>query len=276
MKKILLAFDGSNFSEGAFTFVRHLNELQPVLVTALFVPQVDFANLWSYSAAAAGSGAIYVPLLEVEDSTLIEGNIKKFETLCQQNNIAYRVHKDFIDFALPELKKESRFADVMIVSGEMFYKRFAQLDQLDYLRDLLHVSECPVLVVPEQYQYPDNNIIAYDGSEESVYAIKQFAYIFPELANNQTLLIYAEEKKESDFPSKDYIVELATQHFKSLSFYKLELNPKKYFSAWIADRKGSILISGSFSRSGISQVVKKSFVSDIIRDHKLPVFIAHK
>lgn len=276
MKKILLAFDGSNFSAGAFAFVRHLNEMQPVLVTALFVPQVDFANLWSYSTASAGSVGVYIPLLETDATNLIAENIKNFESLCQQNNIAYRVHKDFVDFALPELKKESRFADVMVVSGEMFYKRFAESDHLDYLRDLLHVSECPVLVVPEQYSYPDNNIIAYDGSEESVYAIKQFAYIFPELANNQTLLIYAEQKKEAGFPSKDYIVELATQHYKSLTFYKLEMNPKKYFSAWLADRKGSVLISGSFSRTAISQLIKKSFVFDIIREHNVPVFIAHK
>ena len=61
MKKVLLVFDGTNFSEGAFEFVRRLNELQPLLVTAVFTPQVDYASLWSYaSAAAASSGAIAV------------------------------------------------------------------------------------------------------------------------------------------------------------------------------------------------------------------------
>ena len=275
MKKILLAFDGSNFSEGAFEFVRRLNELEPVLVTGVFVPQVDFANLWSYSTATS-VGATYVPLLEEEDNELVDQNLMHFEELCEKNGIAYRTHKDFFDFALPELKKESRFADVVIISGELFYKRFLEANQFDYLRDVLHVSESPVLVVPEQYQFPDNNILAYDGSEESVYAIKQFAYIFPELAKNKTLLVYAEDEEEKMFPSKDYIVELATQHFKDLTFYKLEVNPKKYFSTWIMDRKGSMLVSGSFSRSAISQIFKKSFVADIIRNHQVPVFIAHK
>jgi hypothetical protein len=277
MKKVILAFDGSNFSEGAFEFVRRLNDLESLLVAGVFIPQVDYANLWSYaSAGGVGAGTAFIPLLEEEDVELVNKNILRFEEQCQKNGIAYRIHKAFYDFALPELKKESRFADVMIISGELFYKGVIEGNQFEYLRDTLHAAECSVVVVPEQYQFPDNNILTYDGSEESVYAIKQFAYVFPELAQNATLLIYAEDEKDKDFPSKNYIVELVTQHYKSLAFHKLALDSKKYFASWIAERKGSILVSGSFSRSSFSELFKKSFVADIIKDHKLPVFIAHR
>ena len=258
MKKILFASDGSNFSEGSFEFVRRVNDIQPVLVTGMFIPQVT-----------------YVPLLEEEDIRVVENNIKHFEILCQKHCIAFRIHKDYFDFGFSELKKESRFADVMIISGELFYKRFIESDQ-DHLREVLHISECPVLVVPEHYQFPDNNILAYDGSKESVYAIKQFAYIFPELTKNPTLLVYAEDEDDPDFPSKDYITELVTQHFGDLTFYKLESKSSEHFSSWIKNRTGSVLVSGSFSRSALSQVFKKSFVADIIKDHQVPVFIAHK
>lgn len=275
MKKILLAFDGSNFSKGAFEFARRLNDMEPILVTGVFMPQVDYANLWSY-ASAAGAGAGFIPLLEEEDADLVQKNILKFEELCQKNGIAYRVHKDFYSFALPELKKESRFADIIILSGELFYKGVIESNQFDYLRDALHSAESPVLIVPEHYEFPDNNILSYDGTGESVYAIKQFAYIFPELTLNPTLLVYAEDEENKDFPSKQHIVELVTQHFKDLTFYKLESSSKKYFSKWINERSGSILISGSFSRSIFSQLFRKSFVTEIIREHKVPVFIAHR
>jgi hypothetical protein len=274
MKKILLAFDGSNFSEGAFEFARRLSERQPVLLTGVFVPQVDYANLWSYSAVAS-AGGMYVPLVEEDDVEAIDENILRFERLCEQNGILYRVHKDFFDFAIPEIKKESRFSDVLIISGELFYKRFAESDQFDYLRDALHVSESPVIVVPEKYEFPTSNILAYDGSEESVYAIKQFAYIFPELACNKTLLVYA-NGDEKDVPSHESVLELVTQHYKDLTVFKFEANPRKYFSTWVNEERGSLLVSGAFGRSIISQVFKKSFVADIIRNHKLPVFIAHK
>ena len=276
MKKIVLAFDGCNFSESAFEFVRRLNELKPLLVTGVFVPQVALSGISAYSPAAAFAGA-YVPVADDdEDLEVVEKNVERFEKLCIANGIQYLIHKDFNDFALPELKKESRFADVLVISGELFYKRFIDSDHYDYLRELLHISECPVVVLPEEYVFPENNILAYDGSEEAVYALKQFAYLFPELAVNKTLLVYAQEKNQKSFPSKNYIVELAARHFKDLTFYRLDANPAKYFSTWIKNEKGALLISGSFGRSAFSQIFKKSFAADILREHKVPVFIAHK
>ena len=96
MKKILLAFDGSNFSEGAFEFARRFNDIEPILVTGVFMPQVDFANLWSYAAATAGTG--YIPLIEEESGEDVQKNIIHFEDLCQKNGVAYRVHKNFYSF----------------------------------------------------------------------------------------------------------------------------------------------------------------------------------
>lgn len=270
-----MAIDGTNFSSGAFEFVRRLNEKAPVLVAGIFVPQVDYANLWSYSSAAA-NGAIYVPLIEDEESEEVAKNIAKFESLCKKNGIAYRVHKDFFDFVLPELKRESRFADVMILSGELFYQHIIGANQFDYMRHVLHNAECPVLIIPEHFEFPDTNILAYDGSEEAVYAMKQFAYIFPEFTVNKTVLVYAEEDDEKDFPSKALVSELAAQHFKDLTYHKAALDPKKYFATWVNEKKGAILVTGSFSRSAFSEAFRKSFVADIIKDHQVPVFIAHK
>lgn len=275
MKKAILAVDGTNFSKGAFDFVKQLNEKEPLLVAGIFVPQLDYANLWSY-AAAAGSGAVYVPLLEDDDNEEVAKNIETFEQQCQRAGIAYRVHKDFYDFALPELKKETRFADVMILSGELFYKQLLDANQYDYMRTALHQSECPVLIVPEDYRFPKQNVLAYDGSEESVYAIKQFAYVFPELAGNETILVWAEPDEDKDFPDKSLIEELATQHYKKLNFHKSDINSKKYFSTWMSEQQDAVLVSGSFSRSGFSESIRRSFVADVIRDHRVPVFIAHK
>ena len=110
-----------------------------------------------------------------------EKHYKRFETLCQHNGIAYRVHKDFIFFAMPELKKETRFADLLIISSEKFYINLASEAPNPYLHEALNRAECPVVVVPETFRFPQRNVLAYDGSETSLFAIKQFAYLFPEL-----------------------------------------------------------------------------------------------
>lgn len=274
MKKILLAFDGIHFSEGAFKFAQALNEKEPVLLTGVFLPQVSYANLWSY---ADGAVAVpFIPLVEEDEAGLINKNIERFKELCHKNSIEYKVHKDFFDFALPELKKETRFADLLILGSENFYRNLASGTPNEYLKDALHGAECPILVVPEQFNFPQSNILAYDGSESSVFAIKQFTYLFPELSNNSTLLVTAKAEEAEHLPNEEYMAELAGRHFSDLTLLSLDINPKKHFATWISEKQGAILVTGSFGRSFFSQLFKKSFVSEVIAEHKLPVFIAHR
>jgi nucleotide-binding universal stress UspA family protein len=274
MNKVVIAFDGTQLSQGAFELARILNQMQPILLTGVFVPQVNYANLWSYGTAMAGPG--FIPLVEEEESEVIQKNIQQFEELCRQHNINHRVHKDFFDFALPELKKESRFADLLIISSEKFYENMAEDNNNEYMEDAIHHAECPVIVIPEVFELPRRNIIAYDGSSSSVYALKQFAYLFPEFCKNETLLLYVKDDKSGEIPSEEYITELATQHFPNLKIEKLQIKPKKFFTTWLAEAGNALLVSGSYAKSGFSSLFHKSFVSEAIGAHKLPVFIAHK
>jgi hypothetical protein len=275
MRKILLAFDGINFSRGAFDFARRMNLHSPILLTGVFLPQINYANIWSYAGTAAMS-PMFIPMVEDEDATAIEQNIARFEALCDRNMIDYRVHRDFTDFALPALIKETRFADLLIIGSESFYENLGLNELNESVKDALHGSECPVLVVPEKFEFPQSNFLAYDGSDDSVFAIRQFAYLFPELCMNKTLLIYAREDAAKEIPDQRYIEELSVRHFPKLSLSKLEINPREFFMKWMARQKGAILISGAFNRSVFSVMFKKSFVTDVIRDHKLPVFVAHR
>ncbi len=273
MKKILLAFNGHQFSDGAFEFVRRLNEQAPVLLTGLFLPQLTYAGLWSY--ASAMSGLSYIPQID-EDADKLQQNVELFEKRCQANGIAYRVHQDYYDFALPELKKETRFADLLILSSEKFFNNFQQNDIDPAMSDALHMAECPVVVVPEVFNFPERNILAYDGGESSVYAIKMFTYLFPKLCANETLLVYSDQHADPELPSEVYIEELAAQHFPNLELSKVSIHPDKYFTEWMAQSRNAILVSGSFGRSALSQLFRRSFISNIITRQRLPVFIAHR
>jgi len=274
MNKVAIAFDGTQFSEGAFELARKLNEMQPILLTGVFVPQVNYANLWSYGTAMAGPG--FIPLIEAEESEVIQKNIQHFEEQCRQHSINYRIHKDFFDFALPELKKESRFADLLIISSEKFYENMIENNNSEYMEDAIHHSECPVIVIPETFEMPRRNILAYDGSSSSVYAIKQFAYLLPELCRNETLLLYVKDDKSETIPAEEYISELVTQHYPRVKIEKLQMNPKDFFISWLSNTENTFLISGSYSKSGFSSLFHKSFVSEAISARKLPVFIAHR
>lgn len=274
MKKILIVFDGTHFSEGSFEFASKLNELEPVLLTGVFIPQLSYAGLWSYTDGIYAN--TLVPLNPEDDTEALTQNINRFEEACRQNHIAFKVHKDFYDFALPELKKETRFADLLIISSETFYKDAAGGDMNDYMKEALHSSECPVIVIPEKFHFPEKVILAYDGTESSVYAIKQFAYLVPQLCLLETIVFFSEKEEDKSLPEETYINELLSQHFGNFRVEKIGGNSKKEISNWLETNENGILVSGSFGRSFFSQLFKDSFVSKVIAGHKLPVFIAHK
>ena len=149
MKKILLAFDGSHFSEGALEFARQLHYINPVYLAGIFLPQINYSALWSYSGGGKAED-IFVPLVEDENATGMKENIWRFEEYCNKHDIEFSVHKDFMDMALPQLKEESRFADLLIISSERFYEQAGKDGPNAYLKDVLHDVECPIIVVPEK------------------------------------------------------------------------------------------------------------------------------
>ncbi len=147
MKKILLAFDGQHFSEGAFQMARYLNSQEPCLITGVFLNPVDYREVIGYSGMGIGAPVV-VPMME-HDEAVMTRNIKHFEAKCEENKMEYRVHKDSQVFALSELATETRFADLLIISSELFYQNIDKGQPNDYLKKTLHYAECPVLLVPE-------------------------------------------------------------------------------------------------------------------------------
>jgi hypothetical protein len=273
MRKVIIAFDGVQYSEGAMAFARQMNSAEKVSLTGLFLPQMVFANLWSYADSLSGAG--FIPLIEADDAEQININIGRFRKECTKWGIKHTVQKDFFDFAMPELRKQTRFADLLIIGSESFYKQAGSDQPNEYLKDALHSSECPIIIVPESFDFPKSNVLAYDGSESSVFAIKQFMYLLPDFQELPTLLVSVSSGSEYSQNTQN-IHELVSDHFSYLSFLNLEFESKKLFATWISEKKTSILVSGSYSRSIISQLFHQSFVEDVISEHKIPLFISHR
>jgi nucleotide-binding universal stress UspA family protein len=273
MKKILILFDGEHFSEGAFNFVRRLNEINPVLLTGVFLPSTDYTDVMIYYLGGM-AGPLYVPSVDTDTDT-IKANVDKFKALCVQHGIEHTVHDSIMGTIVDGVKKETRYADLLVLSSETFYSNLGRLTQQEYLKETMHHTECPVVIVPEQYDFPGKAIMAYDGSSSSVFAIKQFAYLFPEFSDMSSLVVFASEKEET-MPDSSYIQELAGRHFSNLSFFKLDAEARKYFNTWLTDNKGAMLVAGSFGRTGVSEMFRNSFILEVVKDHKLPIFVAHK
>lgn len=274
MKKVLVVFDGEHFSKGALDFAIRLNEKQPVLLTGVFLSSVGYKNVEQYYGGM--EAYIYRDNTDYSyDEEVVGKSIAQFKEVCEHNGIEHRVHNQMNGSFLEALSRETRFADLMVLSTELFYSNIDKKAQQNSIEDAVHQTECPVILLPENYNFPGSIILAYDGSESSVFAIKQFAYLFPELAALSTIVVYASEKRVP-IPDFDYIKELSARHFSNLEFLKLDVAPEDYFNVWFKNTKDPMLVVGSYSRSAFSEMFKDSFASEIIKEHKFPVFIAHK
>lgn len=265
MKKVLIAFEGTSFSEGALAFARQLNDLQPLFLTGVFVPQISYANLMQHPTETG----------EGEEMQEVVANKNQFESFCERNNIKYKVHIDAHDFALPEIAWETRFADLLLIGGETFYRSIYLGNPLEYLKETLHLAECPTVVVPEKFRFPRTNLLAYDGSESSLFAIKQFAYLFPGLCNHETVVAYAANEEEN-IPALSRVKELVFAHFTDVRFVQLVKPAHVSFANVAKENQDVFLVCGAFGRPPFSELIRRSFAETFLVDLNIPVFIAHK
>ena len=271
MKKIILALSGPHFSEGAFNFVEKIHKHDNILLTGVFLPEVR-------SIISFTEGLPTVPQLEMiekEDAEAVQRNINFFKLRCKKSGIDYTVHNHFYGLTFDDLEKESRFADLLIIGSESFYPQHATSQHLKYLKEAFHRAECPMLVVPEHYIFPTTILLAYDGSASSVYAIKQFALLFPELCKQKALLVYA-SGNNGKIPHRIELEELARLHFLHLQIKVVDASAHEYFNELVINNRNELLVSGSYGRSWLSELFRKSTVEGIINRHHIPVFIAHK
>lgn len=275
MKKIIAAFDNMHYSEGTMEFIIKLHQLSPISLTGVFLPQLEYSALWS-AEAGAFSGPMFVPLMEADQVATVRETVSQFEMCCKEHGIPCTVQKDFFDWTLKGLQQETRFADLLVIGNEAFYGVQDSSYINDFLQDLLHKSECPLLLIPERSSFPQSNIMAYDGSEAAMFAIKQFAYLFPELCDHSSLVVYINAGRDEALPHEKKLKELISLHFRQFTCLSLHIDSRKFLTTWLSEHPDSLLISGSFGRSFTSQLLRRSFIYDVITQHKTQVFIAHR
>ena len=274
MKKIIISLDGQHFPKGSFGFIKSINLENKILLAGVFLSPVDYSKLLAYTGL---EGVTIMPewLVKNEDDVLVNKNISLFTEACIAEGIEFRIHKDTDLMAISSLIEETRFADVLFISSDLFYANVSKQQPNFYLEEVLKRAECPVMLVPENYQEPRQVVLAYDGNESSVFAIKQFAYLFPELAKKETILLSI-LPHEDEMPEYSLVTELVSRHYPNLKLQSLHLKHKKDFTAWLSGNPNSVVVMGAFARSIFSQLFKKSFASDVIHDIKMPLFISHK
>jgi hypothetical protein len=271
-KQILFVCAGKDFPQGAFNFLLSMHHQEPVSVLGLFFKPIDYEAI--ASAAQLPVQGPYDRIVEKENEA-ITANKTLFAKQCAQHHIRYHIHEAEDQWNKQLLAKESRFADLLLLSGELFYADCHLSQPNPFLQEALHCIECPIMVVPESFTKCDHLFMAYDGSKDSVFAIRQFAWLFPQYTELPADVVYVKDESSEDIPDMPLLRRYTMLHFACMGFSKLHLKAARYFAAWIGEHSQVMLVTGAYGRSPFSYLTKRSFAEQVIHDHKIPVFIAH-
>lgn len=255
-----------------FRCLRELQQHERLHVRALFFGPVDYPTVAAMYGTAYMSPSIN---LDTEESELVAEQKTQFAEHCKQYHITYEMPGNYGVWDREFFGKETRFADLVLVSNELFFAGIDGRQPNAYLRQALRAAECPVIVVPEHFETIDHLFIAYDGTAKSVSALKQFCYVFPHLLHLPAEIVYVKEEEADSIPALEDLKRLALTKFNNLGYAKLHFDAARLFPAWISEKKNALLITGAFGRSALSNLTHRSFAEEILHEHRLPVFIAH-
>lgn len=278
MEKILLAIDATNLNINSLDFACFLGRLTKSKITGVFL---ENRVAEEKPALKAMQGAAYKDWAVDENSDdhkakmeSIKKNIAFFGEGCINREVRYEVHQDR-GVPSDDLIEESRFADAVIVDAETSFNKNFEGIPTEFIRVVLKKAECPVIIAPENFEAIDEIVFTYNGSSSSVFAIKQFTYLFPELKEKKVSIIQVNETGEWLDKDKNKFMEWLQNHYTDLHFEALKGETENVLFDHLFKRKNIFLVMGAYGRTTLSRFFKRSYADLLINTVTQPIFLAH-
>ncbi|WP_207532738.1 universal stress protein [Desertivirga arenae] len=276
MKRIIAAFDGLKYAESTEQYAVYLAQETGASLTGVFLE--DFTHrsyhLWDMVENDAISPNKVKELLEQDKITRLNA-VKRFEEACNQARIETCVHRDR-SIALQELLKESIYADLLVISAQETLTHFQEDKPSQFISFLLADVQCPVLIVPEVFERPEEIVLLYDGNPSSVYAARMFSYLLPELKKVAIEVLSVESDKEvSKMQEPELMKEFIDTHFPGARIQVLRGDPETEIVSYLEDRVHTLAILGAYKRNMVSRWFRASMANILMEETNLPLFIAH-
>lgn len=271
MKKVLVAVDARKVNMKLLDFACYIARLTHSSLTGVFLENAQLLETMinePIHREAKFSATVK------EMAKVIDENIHQFREACSNRGINCSVYFRS-QMPLAEIINETRFSELLIVDPEMSFKQKKEEMPTGFVRDILVKSECPVVLAPFDFHAIDEILLAYDGSEASVYAIKQFTYLFPELTGKKLTVLQVNEAGNDLFNEKGKISDLLQMHYPVLEFQLLQGKPADEVFGYLLEKKNVFVVMGAFERNTLSRIFRRSTAELIIKTINVPVFIAH-
>ena len=276
-KKILAAFDGIKYSDGASKYAIELARATDSLLVGVFVQDMRYINFtYAYTWDQPFVDMSAIETSQRQEKEKIDLNIKLFHDACNEKGVKHKVHLDK-GVPLQELMHESAFSDLIIIDSHTSFFTIGNNSPSPFLKDFLADSHCPVLIVPNTYTFFNKAVLCYDGSPSSVYAIKAFSYMFPQLEDLRTTVLTVNEKPTNHIKDSHNLKDLIHTHFKNAEFEVLNGDANVELINYLKDNAdNTIVVMGAYGRNAISRLFHQSLSNRVIQEVNAPVFITHQ
>ena len=278
MEKILLALDAHQLETNTIDFACFIAKLAGSKLTGVFLEDVLQEEMTYVPGGArptcVGRSERASGEQEAGTGDIVSHNIKRFKESCVCRETTGLIHRDR-GIPLSEVVEESRFADLIIVDPVTSFSKSNRGVPSRFVKDVLLDSECPVLIAPYSFDGLDKVIFAYNGTQSSVFAIKQFTYLFPGLSDKKAIVVNVSREDKQSIEQQFKMKEWLKAHYQDVEFVILKGDATDEMFGYLIEKRNAMVVMGAYGRSLLSRFFQPSHARLVVKTVNLPVFITH-
>lgn len=275
MEKILVMLDGLNVNANTVRFACYLSRITNSKLTGILIENPQMHTEISVEKGESPGilvESVLIKKTREDDEKLWIDNVNIFQDIAEEEGVEAYIDADET-LSTIDVVHETRFADILIVDAKAFYNVFDG-EPNNFIKEVLAESECPVVISPEDFEPVENVVFCYNGMKSSVFAIKQFMYLFPELKNKRAKIINLAATDDVTKEDEQAITNWLNYHFKDVEFIRLEDDALNAFFNYLRKKRNDFVVMGAYGKGLLTSFFENDFdgENDIVR---LPLFIAH-
>jgi hypothetical protein len=277
MKKIIAALDGLQYAESTEAYAVQIARQEKMHLFGVFLDDPTYTSYKIYDLITKeGVNNTKLKKLEAKDKTTRTAAAENFESACRKSGITYSIHHDH-NTPIQELKHESIYADLLVINAKETLTHYPEKVPTRFIRDLLTDAQCPVLLVQDTYQPINKIILLFDGEPTSVHAIKMFSYLMPHLKELDTEVISVKPSDTSlHVPDNKLMKEFMKRHYPNANYTIVKGWPEDEIVKRLKKQAaGALVVLGAYKRGSLSRWLRESMADTLMKEIKLPLFIAH-
>jgi hypothetical protein len=277
MEKILVLMDPINPGNNALNFACFLQRKTPSRVTCILLDNPETArpvhrDLHGFPVVFADPD---FRKNQIAAEASVEAHISNLKKEFAETGVDFERHY-IHPLHEEDIIRESLFADLLILDARMMSGHASEESPTLFVREILAKSACPVIVAPENIEEPEEIVFCNNYTPDSIFAIKQFAHLFPQWQGKKLTILQIMVNNEKEKGAQIRLSEWLQNHFPDFRFEIFYGDVNHILFDYLFKRKNSFIVMGAYGRSALSTFLKKSTAGHLIKMISQPVFISHR